>query len=335
MIHSIWSGKNKLYWLLLPFSFLYGWIVKCRQLAYKLGLSKSYSVPVPVIIIGNLSVGGNGKTPLVIFLAEQLTKKDFKVGIISRGYGGKSKYYPFMVDETTKTDQAGDEPVLIFNRTHCPIALSPNRYEAAMYLLKKYPEINVILSDDGLQHYRLQREIEIAVVDTHKGFGNGHYLPAGPLREKPNRLKQVQFTILNGDKKLPNLPKTAFEMKLLPKQAINLKTKQSVPLDQFHQVVACAGIGNPERFFKTLKKLGITLISEHTFSDHHQFQLQELQVLAKPTQALMMTEKDAVKCFDFAQENWWYLPIEASLPTAFLDELLHQLRQLTQLSNKQ
>lgn len=328
MIHSLWSGKNKLYWLLVPFSWLYGLIVYFRKWAYRIGLFRSYKAPVPIIVIGNLSVGGNGKTPLVIYLAEQLSQKGVQVGIISRGYGGKSTHYPFIVNAKTSTTTAGDEPILIFNRTHCPIAISPNRVEAAQFLCKQHPEINLILSDDGLQHYRIKRDIEMVVIDTQKGFGNGHYLPAGPLREKPTRLDSVPFIILNGENKNLVFSKPTYQMTLIPKKAINLQTKQSIDATQLTEVIACAGIGDPDRFFKTLQNLNLNLQQTHAFVDHHVFKPAELLNLATTQQNLIMTEKDAVKCFAFAQANWWYLPIEAHLPDTFLTQLLEQLDPL-------
>lgn len=328
MINSLWSGKNKLYWLLIPFSWIYGLVVLFRKWAYKVGLFPSYELPVPIIVIGNLSVGGNGKTPLVIYLAEQLEKNGFKVGIISRGYGGKNEHYPFIVNAENTALEAGDEPILIFNRTKCPIAISPNRVEAASLLCSNHPEINVILSDDGLQHYRLKRNIEIIVIDTNKGFGNGHYLPAGPLREKPNRLKSVPFIVLNGQNEHFSLMQQSFQMTLLPKNAINLKTQQSIDVSKLDNLVACAGIGNPDRFFNTLKNLGLNLTKTYAFSDHHAFKLNELIDLTTHQQNLIMTEKDSVKCISFAQNNWWYLPIEAQLPSHFFEKILIQLSTL-------
>ena len=197
MIEKLWYGKNKSFWLLLPFSFLYGLISCVRRQLYKLGIFKSWQSPVPIIVIGNLSAGGNGKTPLAISLIEALKAKGLKVGLVSRGYGGKSNHYPLILDENTSTKQAGDEPVLIYHRTHVPVAVAPKRVDAVKALLDSH-QLDVILTDDGLQHYALARDIEIVVVDGKRLFGNGWWIPAGPMRERRSRLKSVDLIIING-----------------------------------------------------------------------------------------------------------------------------------------
>ncbi|KLU19574.1 tetraacyldisaccharide 4'-kinase, partial [Proteus mirabilis] len=187
MIERIWSGKSWLYILLLPFSWLYGVITLLRRFAYQKGWLASWKAPVPVVIVGNLTAGGNGKTPIVIWLVEQLIQQGFKPGVVSRGYGGKSDHYPLLLTSNTSPAMAGDEPVLIHHRTGAPVAVAPNRRDAVKALLAQH-ELDVIITDDGLQHYALQRDYEIVVIDGQRRFGNGWWLPAGPMRERAGRL---------------------------------------------------------------------------------------------------------------------------------------------------
>ena len=181
------------------FSLLFWLISQLRHALFCLGIKSSYRAPKPVIIVGNLSVGGNGKTPVVVWLVEELKKRGLRVGVISRGYGGKSKTYPLFVTENTRPIEGGDEPVLIAKRTNAPVVISPNRQQAIELLLSQ-AECDIIVSDDGLQHYKLQRDLEIVVMDAERALGNGFVLPAGPLRELPSRLKSVDFVITNGGK---------------------------------------------------------------------------------------------------------------------------------------
>lgn len=331
MINRIWSGKNKLYWLLTPFSLLYGLIVSIRRNCYRLGLFNSWRAPIPVIVVGNLSVGGNGKTPLVIYLIEQLRQKGYRVGVVSRGYGGSSRHYPVQVDDTATAEVVGDEPFLIYQRTKVPIAVSPKRSEAIKLLLASY-ELDLIITDDGLQHYALQRDIEIVVVDGKKGFGNGWYLPAGPLRELPSRLNSVDYLIINGQTEQSY--KQSYSMILIPHNAINLKTGEQLPVSKLQSVCAIAGIGDPNRFFTMLKTLNVDIIHTVAFNDHQPYTLMQLSSLVKSKEILLMTEKDAVKCLPFAQNNWWYLPIDAQLPKEFIDNLCEKIKQLNDIQSK-
>ncbi|QIQ21823.1 tetraacyldisaccharide 4'-kinase [Zophobihabitans entericus] len=327
MIARIWSGQNKLYLLLLPFSLLYGCIATVRRWLYKTGVLPSWKAPVPVIVVGNLSVGGNGKTPVVIYLVEELQKRGHRVGVISRGYGGKSENYPLILNETTTTAQAGDEPVLIFQRTQVPVAVAPKRSEAAKALLEKY-QLDVIVTDDGLQHYALQRDIEIVVIDGTRWFGNGWWLPAGPMRESQRRLKSVDFTIINGNSESDHGLINPVTMQLKPQQVINLQTGEKRGLSELSHIQAMAGIGHPARFFDMLMQLGAIVESQHAFADHQDYLQDQLQCLATPAQSLLMTEKDAVKCRSYAQQNWWYLPISATLPETFITDVTNKLEIL-------
>ncbi|OOF59059.1 tetraacyldisaccharide 4'-kinase [Rodentibacter myodis] len=305
-----WYTHSKLAWLLLPFSCLFWIISQFRRVLFLLGVKSIYRAPKPVVIVGNLSVGGNGKTPVVVWLVEELKKRGLRAGVISRGYGSQSKSYPLLVTEKTNPIAGGDEPVLIAKRTGVPVVISPNRRQAIELLLKQ-GECDIIVSDDGLQHYKLQRDIEIVVMDAERALGNGFVLPAGPLRELPARLKTVDFVIANGGK---NQYADAV-MRLVPHYAINLKNSEKRPLSAFQSGSAIAGIGNPQRFFTMLEKLGITLNHKQAFQDHQHFEAAQLEKITE-NQPLFMTEKDAVKCQAFAKENWWYVPVVAEITEA-------------------
>ncbi|MDX7991449.1 tetraacyldisaccharide 4'-kinase [Xenorhabdus littoralis] len=309
MIERMWSGRSWLYIALLPLSALYGLVSGFRRLGYKLGLSRSWKAPVPVVVVGNLTAGGNGKTPVVIWLVEQLQQKGYRVGVVSRGYGGKSESYPLLVTDEVTTAQAGDEPVLIHRRTGAPVAVAPKRVEAIKALLADTP-VDIVITDDGLQHYALQRDYEIVVIDGVRRFGNGCWLPAGPMRELAGRLKSVDAIIVNG-----GTPQTGeLPMTLKGELAVNLLTGETRKVRDIPNGVAMAGIGHPPRFFAALQQLGADLQKTHAFADHQSYEKSQLLALANSHQNLLMTEKDAVKCFQFAQPNWWYLPVYAYLP---------------------
>lgn len=305
-----WYSNSKLSWLLLPFSLLFWLISQIRRALFSFGIKPSYRAPKPVVIVGNLSVGGNGKTPVVVWLVENLKKRGLRAGVISRGYGSQAKSYPLLVTEQTNPIEGGDEPVLIAKRTGVPVVISPNRQQAIELLLKQ-GDCDIIISDDGLQHYKLQRDLEIVVMDAERSLGNGFLLPAGPLRELPSRLKTVDFVITNGG----GNPYSDAVMTLVPHYAINLKTNEKRLLSEFQFGSAIAGIGNPQRFFTMLEKLGISLTQTQAFQDHQHFEAPQLEKLAQ-NQPLFMTEKDAVKCQAFAKENWWYVPVDAEIVEA-------------------
>src|SRR5471032_410788 len=308
MIERIWSGKSPVYFLLLPFSWLYGLITTVLRYSYKMGWKKSWRAPVPVIVVGNLTAGGNGKTPVVIWLVELLQQRGLRTGVVSRGYGGKSEKYPLVLDAKTTTAQAGDEPVLIYQRTGAAVAVSPVRANAVKALLENY-QIDVIVTDDGLQHYALQRDIEIVVVDGVRRFGNGWWLPAGPMRERAARLSTVDAVITNGG----TAHAGEISMTLEAGLAVNVLTGEQCDVTALQDVVAMAGIGHPPRFFATLKSLGVVTQAEIAFADHQDYQPDQLNPLASPDQTLLMTEKDAVKCRLFAKPHWWYLPVNARI----------------------
>lgn len=325
MIARIWSGESPLWLLLLPLSWLYGLVSGLIRLSYKLGLKKAWRAPVPVVVVGNLTAGGNGKTPVVIWLVEQLQKQGIRVGVVSRGYGGKAETYPLLLNPDTSTAQAGDEPVLIFQRTGAPVAVSPVRADAVKALLAAHP-LQLIITDDGLQHYRLARDKEIVVVDGVRRFGNGWWLPAGPMRERASRLQSVDAIITNGGTALAG----EIPMRLQPGQAVNLLTGERRALTELHDVVAMAGIGHPPRFFATLESSGLQPVKTVALADHQALTLADVEALTTPGQTLIMTEKDAVKCRAFAKPNWWYLPVDAELSGERAQQLLQELLALAQ-----
>lgn len=323
MIERIWSGSSLVYLLLLPLSWLYGLVSGLIRLSYRCGLRKSWRAPVPVVIVGNLTAGGNGKTPMVIWLVEQLQQRGYRVGVVSRGYGGKSAVYPLVLDAQTTTRQAGDEPVLIFQRTGAPVAISPKRAEAVQALLNQ-GKLDLIITDDGLQHYALQRDFELVVIDGVRRFGNGWWLPAGPMRERVSRLKTVDACVANGGV----AQQGEIAMKLQAQDAVNIASGERRPAIELPHVVAMAGIGHPPRFFATLEKLGVEVEREVAFADHQEYNHGQLAALASQGQTLLMTEKDAVKCRAFAQPDWWYLPVDAVLPTEQAEQLLQGIQKL-------
>lgn len=324
MIERIWSGRSPLYWLLIPLSLLYGGITFLIRQSYRWGWRERWRAPVPVIVVGNLTAGGNGKTPVVIWLVEQLQKKGYRVGVVSRGYGGNADYYPLLVDDAVTTLQAGDEPVLIYQRTGAPVAVAPKRREAVEALLAHYV-LDVVITDDGLQHYALARDIELVVVDGIRRFGNGWWLPAGPMRERERRLSSVDAVIVNGG--VPH--EGEIGMTLASGMAVNLLSGETCEVSCLQNVVAMAGIGHPPRFFATLRQSGVSIAREVAFSDHQRYQPEQLKPLTPDgRQPLLMTEKDAVKCRMFACANWWYLPVSAVLPSAQADQLLSQIEHV-------
>lgn len=327
MIERIWSGQSRLYLLLLPLSWLYGLVSALIRISWRVGLRTAFRAPLPVVVVGNLTAGGSGKTPLVIWLVEQLQKRGLRAGVVSRGYGGKSLRYPLVLTEQVTAEQAGDEPVLIFQRTGAPVAVSPKRAEAVMALVNQYRP-DLIITDDGLQHYALQRDFEIAVIDGVRRFGNGFLLPAGPMRESAARLTSVNAIITNGG----HAYQGEIPMILRTRHAINLLTAETAPLCQLQHIVAMAGTGYPARFFSMLENAGVFLEKKYAFRDHHYYDVDTLASLTTAHQTLLMTEKDAVKCRAFAQANWWCLPVDAELPVVLAEQLLVSIQALLEKS---
>lgn len=326
MIEKIWFENHPikyLLWpLLWPLSVMFGVMSRSRRKQYQTGQKPTYRAPVPVVVVGNITAGGNGKTPVVIWLVEHLQALGLNPGVVSRGYGAKAPHYPLIVEEGTSTKHCGDEPKLIHKRTSAPVAVSPVRSEAVKALLPL--GVDVIITDDGLQHYALERDIEIVVVDGARRFGNHSLIPLGPLRETTERLSEVDFIITNGGEAKLN----EMGMVLSPSLAVNMKNRQKMPVSQLDELVAIAGIGHPPRFFDTLEKLGAKPVVTQGFADHKDFEPSELEALSRRGNHLIMTEKDAVKCAEYAQENWWYLPVTASFSSENEQRILNKIKEV-------
>lgn len=257
---------------------------------------------------------------MVIWLVEQLQKRGIRPGVVSRGYGGKAAHYPLLLSPDTTTAEAGDEPVLIYQRTGAPVAVSPVRSDAVQALLAEH-DVQIIITDDGLQHYALARDKEIVVIDGVRRFGNGWWLPAGPMRERASRLKSVDAVIVNGGAARPG----EIPMQLQPGMAVNLLTGERQAVSRLPALVAMAGIGHPPRFFATLEQCGARIEKRVPLADHQVLVAEQVDALTTPGQTLIMTEKDAVKCRAFAKENWWYLPVDAELSGEQPEHLLQEL----------
>ena len=300
-------------YLLLPVASLYGALAGLRRVAYRCGWLRACRLPVPVIVIGNLTVGGSGKTPLVLWLVQRLRASGWRPGIVSRGYGGRSGQI-LAVAPDSPCALVGDEPLLLARRSGVPVFIGRDRVAAAQALLSAHADCNVIVSDDGLQHYRLQRAIELVVFD-ERGHGNRRLLPAGPLREPLRRLRQVTAVVWNGG--LPEvLPDAAqalpnFAMRLVGERfvAANGELRSCTAADwSGRKIYALAGIGNPQRFFRHLEALGLQ-VDARAFADHHPYSAADL--LFARDGVLLMTEKDAVKCAAYVSADAWVLPVEA------------------------
>ena len=361
IVTQAWQRQAVWLWLLLPLSVLYGLLTMLRHHAYKTGLLPSYRAPVPVMIIGNITVGGSGKTPLIIALLQHLQQQGIAVGVISRGYGGDSRQMPTLVHNHSLPASVGDEPCLIVDSTGAPMAVSPNRQHAITTLLEAYPNLQLIIADDGLQHYALQRDIEWIVVDADRGFGNQQLLPTGFLREPLTRLKNA--TIIFHEKPhslspyepiLESYLKSAppLTMQLQPDHLEHLWQPISAPAQQTcrlpitgDSVHAVSGIGYPQRFFDTLTELGFIVIP-HPYPDHYAFTIEDL--LLYQEHPIIVTSKDAVKIRALLEQagaeaalhsdyielinRLWVLPVTAVLSESCFEDLRQQLKRLNIIS---
>jgi tetraacyldisaccharide 4'-kinase len=301
--------------------------VRLRRLAYAMRLARSHRAGVPVIVVGNLTVGGSGKTPLVMWIAEHLHAMGFSPAIVSRGYGGSAEA-PREATIASDPLEVGDEPMLLARRSGCPVWVGPDRVAVIAALRAQHPDCNVLILDDGLQHYRLARDIEIAVVDG-RGFGNGLLLPAGPLREPPSRLRSVHAVIAHDIDKAELQryagTKPLFAMTLQGDEAhraTDARERRSLRKFAGQRVHAVAGIGDPARFFRYLERFGVQPVA-HPFPDHHPFVAEDLEF--GDEDPVLMTEKDAVKCKRFAKPHHWVLPVSAAPEPAFGDWLKREL----------
>ncbi len=321
-IDALWYRNSPLGLALAPLGWLYCAGAIVRRAAYRFGVVRVGRVGAPVIVVGNISVGGTGKTPLVIWIARFLQSRGLRPGIVSRGYRGRAKKWPQQVRPDSDPVMVGDEPVLLARATRCPVAADPDRLRAARSLLAD-AECDVIISDDGLQHLALGRDVEIAVIDGVRRHGNRRCLPAGPLREPVSRLASVDLVVASGGGIAGE-----FDMRMRAGDAVCLADETlSRPLDTFAvgSVHAVCGIGHPERFFDTLERAGLGLV-RHRFPDHHDFSAADIDF--DDRLAVLMTDKDAVKCRRFADARHWSIPVQAELPAAFGTRLLSLLGAL-------
>jgi tetraacyldisaccharide 4'-kinase len=315
--------KNFIAYLLWPLSLVYRLLIFVRCKLYSFQLLKIRHFSVPIIIVGNITLGGSGKTPLVIEIANFLKKKGWRPGIISRGYGGKASHYPYRVHANSNPREVGDEPLLIARSTDCPTLVDPNRSRGVKALLAK-TNCNIVISDDGLQHLALSRDIEIIVIDGQRRFGNGFCLPAGPLREPTSRLKSVDFVVTKG-----KAHANEFAMNLIPEyfyQLIQMENKQKADYFFGKKLHAVAGIGNPKQFFNSLRKLGLSII-EQPFPDHHVFKPHDFNY-GEDT-IILMTEKDAVKCTGLVDTRLWCLKAKTTLDKTFFNALFNRITTLS------
>lgn len=318
-IEQIWYQGSKgygVYYLLLPLSALFACISALRRLLFRVGVLKTEKLPVPVIVVGNISVGGTGKTPFTLALCKLLQQQGYTPGIISRGYGADIKA-PLLVAANSSAAAVGDEPLMLFQQSGCPVVVCPDRVEAARFLLAQTP-CDIIISDDGLQHYRLARDLEIILLDGSRGLGNGQLLPAGPLREGPWRLKTADLVVANSQM----LRGADGLMQLVPGQAKALRgDAELAPC----AVSLVAAIGNPARFARSAQQAGFTINREHYFADHHQFTVADFANISGP---VLMTEKDAVKCRPFAGTDWFSLGVKARLEQPLEAKLITLITRL-------
>ena len=327
-IENSWYKKRLWLWILWPLSRLIEFLVKRRRNKYLQNLQLSWKPDIPLIVVGNIVVGGSGKTPFVIWLSKLLEDQGYKPGIVSRGYGSKSNQYPLIIDNDSRVADSGDEPLIIHRNTNRPVCVSPNRTEAVKKLLQE-TDADIIISDDGLQHYKLNRDIEIIVFDGLRGIGNNLCLPAGPLREPLERTKDADF-IVSSTKRLEidEIHEDCL-MTYKPLEWVRLSDNKRFPANDWplsRSVHAVAGIGNPSKFYSTLSSLGLNIM-EHSFPDHYQFKEEDLDF--EDNHPILMTEKDAVRCMDMNNKNLWYLSIEAEIKDGdFKEDLLSKVKAI-------
>lgn len=322
-LRRIWYGKSRTYIVLLPLSWLYCAVVAVRRSLYQNGLCPSTGLNACVLVVGNLSIGGTGKTPLVIALSQRLQRAGFTVGVLTRGYLGRGSHRPQRVTPRSDPGLVGDEAVLLARKTGSVVFAGHHRVAAGRALLQSSP-CDVLICDDGLQHYALRRDVEIATVDATLGQGNGRCLPAGPLREPLSRLQQVDAVVSAG-----GAADGTHSMQLVATGACRLSDRADRRrLESFQgtAVHAVAGVANPQRFYAMLRAAGLD-IQIHSFADHHPFCASDLDFA--DDRPVLMTEKDAVKCETFAKPDWWFVPLDVELDSAFCDWLLNVLDERT------
>ena len=323
-----WYRGHPAVWLVAPLALLFYVVSAFRRLLYKIGVKSAYRAGVPVVVVGNISVGGNGKTPVVLALANYYRKRGIKVGILSRGYGGSNAKFPRLVNASDNASEVGDEPRLLAGRSQCDVVIDPKRARGAAFLVEQC-QCQLIICDDGLQHYGLHRDVELVVMDNRK-VGSGFLLPMGPLREGMWRLNDVD-AIIHNDKTIPTFDNPVapqFSMTLVPNDFVGVTTGETAPIDEIRSKPchAIAGIGAPQRFFDQLTAMGIPLHSQHPLPDHHALDEGDL-----PKGRVLMTEKDAVKAASFAHNDCWYLPVTAQISQDFY-QLINAKLNMTDLA---
>lgn len=316
---QLWYGRSAWRWVLWPVSLLFVLGVRIRRSRYRDHGTVDGSAALPVVVVGNISVGGTGKTPLVIWLVEQLRARHVRVGVVSRGYGGRGFRQPKLLASSDSAAEVGDEPLLISRRTGVPVVVCTDRRAAVLRLAQE--DVALAISDDGLQHYAMARSMEIVVVDGERGLGNGLCLPAGPLREPVARLCEVDAVVVNGARLAARMPADSLHMQLVPGDLVSLSGAPSLPLAGLRGriVHAVAGIGHPQRFFTTLEQAGLQVLA-HPLADHAPLGYDELMFADE--HPVVMTEKDAVKCSGLTLPRHWYLPVQAELSEADEQALL-------------
>ncbi|MDF1821804.1 MAG: tetraacyldisaccharide 4'-kinase [Alcanivoracaceae bacterium] len=321
-IESGWYGKGPRPWPLLPLAWLTAAVARRRLRRFR---AAAEAPPVPVVVVGNVTVGGTGKTPLVVTLCEFFQRNGLRVAVISRGYGVRHATVPFTVDADGDAATCGDEPLLIAQRTGAPVVIDPRRRRALQYAIDTHKP-DVVISDDGLQHYDLPRTVDIAVVDGQRGLGNGYCLPVGPLREPAERLALCDWVIINGDEHSSSVDGVIMHLDI--SDPVNLRSGEAMALEdfavRFPVIHAVAGIGNPGRFFSALEGQGFRVVP-HPFPDHHAYAISDFDAFADGV--ILMTEKDAVKCRELPLPHAWYLPVAARLPTVLTNDLLEKVRR--------
>lgn len=318
-IEQAWYQGGWVSWLLIPLSWLFAGLSALRRWLFKVGIKSTDKIDLPVIVVGNISVGGTGKTPMVLYLIERLKILGLRPGVISRGYGATTDTFPHWITPDDDAALVGDEPKLISQRACVPVVIAPDRVAAARVLARSQA-CDIIISDDGLQHYQLERDLEIILIDGQRKLGNGRLLPAGPLREGEWRLKTSDFVVYNGDKT------QAMSMQIQASRPVPVMGNDNRALPKAVEWTLFSGIGNPQRFYQTVEQLGLSVVDNIEFADHHAFTEQDL--IQYQDKHLLMTEKDAVKCQQWANDKAWYLPIEAKLSVQFEKAFFKQVLKI-------
>lgn len=347
------AEANKPWWriLLWPISILFVCASWFRRTCYQIGLIPRARFRAPVIVVGNITVGGTGKTPMVLYLVQLLKQAGFRPGIVTRGYGGEITE-PTLINLSDPVSAVGDEAYMLIKFVDCPVVVGKKRAKAVKYLLTN-TAVNVVISDDGMQHYSMRRDLEIAMIDGQRRFGNAYCLPFGPLREPIKRLEFVDFKICKTNQ-MSEVQDDEYAMQLEPTYLVNMVNGEHIACDALPSRVvhAVAGLGNPDRFFTTLNDLGYE-IQPHVFADHHAYSRKDFKAIEQKTIPVhkattniypgvktqdpaardqvipvIMTAKDSVKCSAFAQPHWWYLAVAAKLPQEFNDRMIERVTQL-------